>query len=66
MGRSHYAPAVKNRILRGRGLIRLGRGVPMVTAIATDSLSQEMAAGEGRVDLGENAQTWQIMEGGEI
>lgn len=46
MGRSHYAPAVKNGILRGWGLIRLGRGVPMVIAMVTDSLSQEMAAGE--------------------
>lgn len=39
-------PAVKNGILRGRGLIRLGRGVPMVIAIVTKGLSQEMAAWE--------------------
>lgn len=46
VGRSYYAPAVKNGILRGRGLIRLGRGVPMVIAMVTQGLSQEMAVGE--------------------
>lgn len=39
-------PAVKNGILRGRGLIRLGRGVPMVIAMVTQDLSQEMTVGE--------------------
>lgn len=46
MGRGHYAPAVKNGILRCRGLIRLGRGVPMVIAVVTQGFSQEKAAGE--------------------
>lgn len=46
VGMSHYAQAVKNRILRSRGLIRLGRGVPTVTAMVTQGFSQEMAAGE--------------------
>ena len=45
VGWSYYTPAVKNKILRGRGLTRLGRGVPMVITMVTRGLSQEMAAG---------------------
>lgn len=37
---------VKTGILRGWGLIRLGRGVPMVIAMVTQGLSQEVAAEE--------------------
>lgn len=46
VGRSHSTPAVKNRILRGLGLIRLDRGAPMVITMVTQGLGQEMAAGE--------------------
>lgn len=46
VGRGRYVPAVKNGILRGRGLIRLGRGVPMVIAMVTQGLSQKTTAGE--------------------
>lgn len=46
VGRNHYAPAVRNGILKDRGLIRLGRGVPMAMAMVTQGLSQKMAAEE--------------------
>jgi len=37
---------VMNSILRGRGLIRVGSGVPMVITMVTEGISEEMAARE--------------------
>lgn len=48
MGKSHYTAAVENGILRGWGLIRLGRGVPMVITMVTQGLSQKLAAGNAK------------------
>lgn len=42
-------PAVNNGILKGQGLIWLGRGVPMVIAMVTQDVSQEMAEGGGLI-----------------
>lgn len=60
VGRSRYAPAVKNWILRGQGLIRLGRGVPMVITVVTKALAKRRLLGR------RGAESWEISESGRL
>lgn len=59
-GRRRYVPAVKSGTLKGWGLMRPGRGVPMVITMGRPQSSD--VCSRGPVDLDEKAEPWEITE----